>query len=411
MKEERGMNKPKIVILGAGYGGMMTTVNLQKMLRPHQASITLINKYDYHFQLNWLHESAAGTTHHEQSKIPIKDLIHTDKVQFIQDTVIALDPIKKQVKLTSLTVDYDILVLGLGKQTISNKDVGLEEHAFTINNVNSARLVREHIEYNFALYNNEGKKNQARLNFVVGGDSFMGVQFIGELANRIPELCKEYDIDKAKVRLVYLDSTSTILPDFDSQLTEYAINTLEAKGVEFITEANVIECQQDKIIYEKNQIQNEIPTMTIVWTSGDRMSQVVMESEIQTINGKVKVGSDLRTFDFKNVFAVGECAFVTNPKTDRPYRLSVQLAVQEANTVAYNVEAIVLGNELQTFEPNIRTTVASLGEDDAIGVTFGKRKLFGWKAMVVKKVIENYYLFKLGGLKLMLKKGKFDVLI
>src|SRR5690606_8908890 len=141
---------------------------------------------------------------------------------------------------------------------------------------------------------------------------------------------------------------------------------------------------------------NEIPTMTIVWTSGDRMSQVVMESEIQTINGKVKVGSDLRTFDFKNVFAVGECAFVTNPKTDRPYRLSVQLAVQEANTVAYNVEAIVLGNELQTFEPNIRTTVASLGEDDAIGVTFGKRKLFGWKAMVVKKVIENYYLFKLG---------------
>lgn len=405
------MNKRKIVILGAGYGGIMTTVKLQKMIRPDQASITLINKYDYHFQSNWLYESAAGTTHHEQTKIPIKDLIHKDKVQFIQDTVIALDPIKKQVKLTNMTIDYDILVLGLGIQTVTNEDIGLEKNAFTIDNINHARLVREHIEYNLALYNNEVKKNQARLNFVVAGDSFTSIQFIGALANRIPELCKEYDIDKAKVRMVYLDSGSTILPEFDAQLIEYAISSLEAKGVEFITEANIIECQQDKIIYEKDDIQNEIPTMTMIWTARNRINQVVKKSEIQTESGKVKVGPDLRTFDFENVFAVGECAFVTDLKTELPYRLSVQLAVQEANTVANNVEAIVSGNKLQKFEPNIRTTVASLGEDDAIGIAFGKRKLFGWKALALKKMIENYYLFKLGGLKLMLKKGKFNVLM
>jgi len=77
------MEKPNIVILGAGYGGLMTTVNLQKSLGINQATITLVNKHDYHYQSTWLHESAAGTLHHDRSRIEIKDVVNMNKIKFL----------------------------------------------------------------------------------------------------------------------------------------------------------------------------------------------------------------------------------------------------------------------------------------------------------------------------------------
>ena len=65
------LRKPKVVILGAGYGGIMTAVNLQKKLGVNEADITLVNNNDYHYQTTWLHENAAGTLHHDRTRIQI----------------------------------------------------------------------------------------------------------------------------------------------------------------------------------------------------------------------------------------------------------------------------------------------------------------------------------------------------
>ncbi|MGM8211960.1 NAD(P)/FAD-dependent oxidoreductase [Virgibacillus sp. W0430] len=405
------MSKPNIVILGAGYGGMITTVKLQKSLLAEEANITLINKHDYHYQSTWLHENAAGTTHHDRTRIPIQDIIHREKVQFIQDTVCAIDPEEKKVKLSDGEVSYDILVIGLGFEAATFGIEGLAEHSFTINSINSARLIREHIEYNFALYNNEQRKKQARLNIVVGGGGLTGVEFLGELANRVPELCREYDIDKAMVRIINIEGASTILPNFESQLVEYAINSLEARGIELITDASIKECQKDHVIYEKDGIEMEVPTMTTVWAAGVQANEIVQQSGFQTTNGKVKVRKDMRTPEYDDVFVVGDCALVMDEQTNRPVPATAQIAVQEASLVAQNIKALVKGRELQKFEPNLKGTVASLGEDDAVGVVFNNRKLYGWKAMIMKQLIENRYLYMLGGFKLMLKKGKFNLFV
>lgn len=49
------MSKPKIVILGAGYGGLKTLRKLQQ--RNLEAEIVLVNKNDYHHETTWLHEA------------------------------------------------------------------------------------------------------------------------------------------------------------------------------------------------------------------------------------------------------------------------------------------------------------------------------------------------------------------
>src|SRR5699024_11881485 len=92
-------------------------------------------------------------------------------------------------------VDYHFLAIGLGFEAATLGIPGLKENALTINNSNSARLIREHLDYTFAQYHNEIDKHPGDLNLVVGGGGFTGAEFVGELANRIPELCEEYDID------------------------------------------------------------------------------------------------------------------------------------------------------------------------------------------------------------------------
>lgn len=403
------MNNPNIVIIGAGYGGMMTAVELQKKLSVNEANITLVNKNDYHYQATALHESSAGTLHHDRTRVYIKDVINKNKVNFIQDTVVSIQPDDQKVILENVELDYDYLVIGLGFESATFGIPGLEEYAFSITGINSSRLIREHIEYNFAKYHNEKEKNQTRLNFVVGGAGFTGIEFVGELANRVPELCEEYDIDRAQVRIINVEGAPTILPGFDPALIEYAENSLEGRGVEFITGAMLQECTPDGIVYEKDGEKHEIPTKTLVWAAGVKANSIVEESGFETNRGKVEVRPDMRTPDYDNVFVVGDCALVMNEETGRPYPPTAQIAIQHAETVATNLKQFVQGsNELEQFSPIIRGTVASLGHNDAVGDVMG-RKLFGWPATVMKKVIDNRYLLKLGGLGLLFKKGKFNL--
>ncbi|WP_099160015.1 NAD(P)/FAD-dependent oxidoreductase [Virgibacillus ndiopensis] len=403
------MKKPNIVILGAGYGGMMTTVKLQKSMGVNNANITLVNKNDYHYQTTWLHENAAGTLHHDRTRIPIKDVVNMSKINFVKDTVVSIKPDEKKVKLENSELTYDILVIGLGFEAATFGIPGLMENAFTIGDINSARLIREHIEYNFAMYHNDKEKNQARLNIVVGGGGFTGIEFVGELANRIPELCKEYDIDKSLVRIINVEGSPTVLPGFDPQLVEYAMNSLESRGVEFITGAMLKECKPDSIVYEKDGKQVEVPTLTTVWAAGVRANSIVEQSGIETNRGKVEVRNDMRAPGYDDIFVIGDCALIMNPENGRPFPPTAQIAIQESYTVAHNVKALAEGHELEGFEAKILGTVASLGHTDAIGVVLNDRKLFGWKATVMKKIIDNRYLLKLGGLGLLMKKGKFNI--
>lgn len=404
------MNKPNIVILGAGYGGLMTTVYLQKMLNMNRANITLINKHDYHYQSTWLHEAAAGTLHHDRVRIKIKDIINTNKINFLIDTVVTIKPEEKKVKLKNTELDYDILVIGLGFEAATFGIPGLDEYAFKIGNIDSSRLIREHLEYNFALYNNEEEKKEARLNVVVGGGGLTGIEFLGELANRIPELCEEYDINKARVRIINLEGATSILPGFDSRLVEYARNSLEARGIELITGAKLRECKKDSVIFEKDGVEEEISTMTTIWAAGVRANSIVERSGFQTDRGKIEVSNDLRSKEYDDVFVVGDCALVKNHLTGYPYPATAQIAVQQAKTAAQNIKKLIQSDSnLNEFRPNLLGTVVSLGFDDAMGTIFNDHKLYGWKATVMKKMIDNRYLMKLGGLGLVFRKGKFNV--
>lgn len=402
------MKKPHIVILGAGYGGIMTTVKLQKSLHVHDADITLVNNHEYHYQTTWLHENAAGTLHHDKTRIPIRDLIHKEKVNFILDTVVAIQPEQKKIKLEENDdLYYDLLVIGLGIEPATSDIPGLEEHSFTVHDINSARFLREHLEYNFASYQNEKEKNPARLNIVIGGGGYNGVELAGELANRIPELCDEYDVEKSLVRIINIEGSSTVLPEFDPQLAEYAMNSLASRGIEFITDARLIECRPNSVIYEKDDKLEELPTTTMICAVGIRPNSIVEEGGFTNDRGKVEVRKDLRSIKYDDVFIVGGCAQLST-FGNCSYPPTAQTAVQQSAVVAHNIKAVLYDEELIHFRPSFTGAAASLGHNDAIAEGTNGRKLFGWKAAFLKAMTENRYLLELGGPSLLMKKGKFN---
>jgi NADH dehydrogenase len=109
------------------------------------------------------------------------------------------------------------------------------------------------------------------------------------------------------------------------------------------------------------------------------------------------------------MFVVGDCSLIINEEINRPYPPTAQIAMQQGEVCARNIAALVRGkSELETFKFDNKGTVCSLGEDDAIGVAFGK-KIVGAKASFMKKMIDNRALYMIGGASMVLKKGKFNI--
>ncbi|WP_068500564.1 NAD(P)/FAD-dependent oxidoreductase [Paenibacillus kribbensis] len=391
---------PKIVIVGAGYGGILTAQQLQKELKHNEATVTLINRHDYHYITTHLHMPAAGTDTIEHSRIPIAQLIDEFKVDLVKGTVKEIIPKEKKIVLEDGSLSYDYLVIGLGGEPETFGIPGMDKFALTIRSINSVRLIREHIEYQLALYKNDGKPG--RLNFVVGGAGFSGIEFVAELADRLSQLAKAYDIDFNRIQIINVEAAPTALPGFDPELVEYAMDVLKRKGVNFRIGIPIKECLEDGVIVGEGE---KIEACTVVWTGGIRGNGLIEKAGFEVMRGRVKIDDFLRAPGHDDIFIIGDSSLMFNPE-GRPYPPTAQIAMQQGVLCAKNLTATLRKKELHKFVFSNKGTVASLGKGEAVAVV-GKRKIKGWIAAQLKKIVDLRYLFIIGGIPLVLKKGRF----
>ncbi|MBM7666730.1 NADH dehydrogenase [Solibacillus kalamii] len=400
------MKRPTILVLGAGYGGLTTIVNLQKLINTHEAEIILVNKNDYHYETTWLHEVGAGTISPDKARYPISKVIN-DNVTFVIANVENIDVNTKKVETSAGEFTYDYLVIGLGFEGETFGIPGLKEHALSLTNINTARQVREHIEYQFASWILDEVKDDSKLTIVVGGAGFTGIEFLGELGNRIPELCREFDIPQEKVRLLCVEAAPTVLPGFDPELVDYAQEQLRKKGVEFSIGTPIVEATAEGVKIKKDEGNTEfIKAGTVVWAAGVRGNALIESSGIKSNRARIAVREDMRAPGFDDVFIVGDCAFLLNEETGRPYPPTAQIAMQQGAIIAKNIKHIMNDEPTEVFVYDDKGAVCSLGQEDAIGTAFG-RKFTGKPASALKKVVDDRALYLVGGVGLTLKKGKF----
>lgn len=395
------MSLPKIVVLGAGYGGLMTVIGLKKSLNYNEAEVILVNQNPYHYVTTKLHEPAAGTLDPERTRVDLKPILDEKKITFIQDRVTAIKPDEKVVELSqNEPLTYDYLVVGLGSAPETFGIRGLMENAFFIRDLNGVRMIREHLEYQFSMYNNGESQQDERITIVVGGAGFSGIEYVGELVDRIPELCRQFDIPQEKVRLINIEAAPTVLPGFDPELVEYAVHVLEKGGVEFRVNTPIEECTEDGVILKGGE---EIKAKTVVWTGGVRGNRLMEESGIETMRGRVKVDEYLRAPGYEDLFVIGDCSLIFNDE-GRPYPPTAQMATQQGEALAKNLTALLRGGQPEPFHFELRGTLASLGRSEGMGMV-GKRKVFGGTAAMMKRLNDARWLYKLGGISLVMRKG------
>ncbi|GED32840.1 NAD(P)/FAD-dependent oxidoreductase [Brevibacillus centrosporus] len=395
------MSTPKILILGAGYGGLLTTLQLQKKLNYNEAEVTLVNKHNYHYITTWLHEPAAGTASADHARVDLDRIINKEKVNFVKGTVKSIQSEEQTVTLESGEIlDYDYLVIGLGSEPETFGIEGLKEYAFSIRSINAVRNIREHIQYMFSKFKQEPDRTDY-VTFVVGGAGFTGIEFCGELGDRLPELCEEFDVDPSKVKVYCIEAAPTALPGFDPELVNYALDVLGKKGIEFKIATPIKQCTPDGVLLATGE---EIKAKTVVWAAGVRGNSIVEQAGFEVMRGRVKVDEYLRAPGHENVFVVGDCALIFNEE-GRPYPPTAQIAVQEGETLGENLVAIIRGEVTHKFTPHLQGTLASLGKGEGIGQV-GSKKLFGSTAAMMKKASDLRYLYKIGGVGLALKKVK-----
>jgi len=177
---------------------------------------------------------------------------------------------------------------------------------------------------------------------------------------------------------------------------------LAKKGVTFRIGTAIKECTPEGVVVGEGE---EIKSATVIWTGGVRGNCLIEEAGFETMRGRVKVDEFLRAPGSDHVYIIGDNSLMFNPE-GRPYPPTAQIAMQQGVVCAHNLVASIRNQSPKTFVFSNKGTVASLGKGEAIGIAFGK-KYKGRVASWLKKAIDLRYLFIIGGIQLVLRKGKF----
>ncbi|NOU92446.1 pyridine nucleotide-disulfide oxidoreductase [Paenibacillus sp. LMG 31456] len=384
----------QILILGGGYGGLLSALSARANLTVEEATITVINRVGSHQIITELHRLAAGNVDEKAVALPLEKLLKGKNIDLKVGTVENIDVEGHKVLLADgRTFGYDTLVLALGSETNYFGIPGLQENSFTLKSVIDANRIYKHVEERISQYSKT--KNKADATFVIGGGGLTGVELVGELADELPAICRKNGVDFADVSLYLVEAMPSILPIFSADLIERATTSLEKRGVEFLTGLAITEVNGPTVSLKDGRT---IDTSTLVWTGGVQGSTLVANCGIEVNRGRATVNEFMQSVSHPDVFLAGDCAVVFGAE-GRPYPPTAQLAWQMGELTGANIAANYKGSQMEGFNPVFSGTLASLGRKDGIGSVGGSGiELKGMPASLMKKASNARYLSHINGL-------------
>ncbi len=390
-------NKKKILVLGAGYGGVHSAKKLAKKYKKNDdVEITLIDKNTFHTLMTELHEVAGGRVHKESVQVDLTKIFARTKVNLVTDYIEKVDTDKKVVKTTHGSYEYDYLIVGTGSEPAFFGVPGVKENGFTLWSFEDALEIREHIQKMFEKASKErnAKARKKMLTFAVAGSGFTGIEMAGELIEWKTKLAKEYNVDESEVRLLVVEAMGTILNMLDRQQADKAEKYMVRKGVEVLKNSPIVEVTEDKIVLKDG---TEIETNTLIWTCGIQANAEVKEYGLETARaGRLQTNEYMQAVGKKDVFVVGDLTyFEEEPGKGTPQ--IVEAAEQTANTAVSNIVATIENKEMTKFKSNYHGFMVSIGGKYGVANLAGI-KLSGFLALFMKHMVNLYYLWGVNGI-------------
>lgn len=386
------MSKNKIVVLGAGYGGVHAAKKLAKKYKKNNdVEITLIDKNPYHTLMTELHEVAGGRVHPESVQVELCKIFGKTKVNVVTDYIEKVDTDNKKVTTTHGEYVYDYLIVGTGSEPAFFGVPGVKENGFTLWSFEDALRIRAHIQDMFAKASLErnAQKRKEMLTFIVAGSGFTGIEMAGELIEWKSKLAKEHNVDENEVTLKVVEAMGTILNMLDRKQADKAEKYMVKHGLEVLKNSPIVEVKENAVILKDG---TQIATQTLIWTCGIQANQESKEYGLETARaGRLKANEFMQAEGKKDVFVVGDMAyFEEEPGKGTPQ--IVEAAEQTANTAVANIIASIENKEMQKFKGNYHGFMVSIGGRYCVASLMGV-KLSGFIAMMMKHLVNMYYLW------------------
>ena len=423
----------RILILGGGFAGVEVLRRLQSKFQTNVGiEITMVSKDNYMLFTPMLHEVASGMIETRHIVTPIRAFCNRSR--FYSAIVEDIDLKNKRVIIRSSattplgntdrsTVEHDILelkntrslyydylVIALGSETKFFGMSDVQQNAFTMKSLNDAINLRNHIVYlleqsdqlpsNYATTdtssNNTYKDLQKRLlTFVIVGGGFAGVETAGEINDFIKDSAKDYyhNIDSNNIRTIIIQSGNRLLPEMSEELAEFALQKLRNSGVEVILNTRVVGATANSVKLSNDTI---IPTKTLIWSGGVSPNSLITNLTCEhDKSGRIVVDKYLEVPQFKGVYALGDCAYITDLYTGKPCPPTAQHAIREGAVVAKNIISTIADerrlDEREAFNYKTKGMMASIGKRTGIGNLLGI-EVQGFLAWWIWR---NYYLVNL----------------
>ena len=388
---------PRIVILGGGFAGITTALELAKrcagVLPVH---ITLISEQNFFLFTPMLAEAATGAVETRHVLYPIRHLCGPWGIEFGEMSVESIDldrrgiiarhrrsPVRQQVH-------YDKLVLALGATANLAAVKGAVEHALPFKGVGDAVLIRNHVINLFeaAALSDDPWARQRLLTFVVVGAGHAGTELMTALEELTRGILLQHypSIPRDSIRLVLVGSA--VLPQTATNLAAYTKEQLLKRGIELET-ARAAEVTAEGLKLQDGRF---IPSHSVIWTAGNRVSQAIANLPLaKTNDGRLKVNEFFEVEGISDVYALGDNAAQIDPYTSVPYVATAQVAVPQARALASMIEADLTGREKQPFRFKVLGEMVPLSRRTAVADLSGI-KVAGFLAWFIWKTV---YMLKL----------------
>ncbi|MEG0259822.1 MAG: NAD(P)/FAD-dependent oxidoreductase [Lysinibacillus sp.] len=380
----------EIVILGAGFGGVLAALTARKYLNKDEAKITVVNQFPTHQIITELHRLAGGTVSEGAVALPLEKIFKGKDIDLQIAKVTKFNVDNKNIDLDNgYSLSYDTLVVALGSQTGFFGIPGLEENSMVLKTVDEANKIFNHIEGRIKAY--AQTKDEADATIVIGGGGLTGTELVGEIVDNFPKVAAKYGVDFADLKIKLVEAGPKILPVLPDTLIERATESLTKRGVEFITGTPVTGVEGNVISLKDAE---PIVANTLVWTGGVAPLAIVGESGLAADRGKATINEFLQSTSHADVFVIGDSSVALPGDGGRPlYAPTAQVAWQMGELVGYNLFAQYAEQKMKEFSAIDSGTLASLGRKDAVATVGGnKTQLKGLPASLMKEASNIRYL-------------------
>ncbi|QNI31668.1 NAD(P)/FAD-dependent oxidoreductase [Alloacidobacterium dinghuense] len=388
--------RKQVLILGGGFGGLYTALGLEQTLaRDSDVQVTLVNRENFTLFTPMLHEVAASDLDMTHIVNPVRKLL--SHVVFFHGEVVHIDLASKHVTVVhgperhSHELNYDYLVLALGSTTNFFGLPGLERRGMTMKSLSDAIHLRNQLidmleEADFECAAGERPN---LLTIVVAGGGFAGVETVAAVNDFLRESIRFYPhLTAAMLRVVLAHPGDVILPELGPKLGAYAQKKLSERKVEIRVNTKVVCVDEDVVDLSDG---STIPTKTMIWTAGTSANPLIATLPCKLDRGRIVTNEYLEVQDWPGVWALGDCASITDHKTGRPHPPTAQHALRQGKTVAKNVTATIRGGTKTRFSFSTLGLLAAIGRRTGVanilGINFsGFVAWFLWRTIYLSKL-------------------------